>query len=125
MPAGRLAWIAAACLALAAARGRAATPRYQSVDYHDGHTRPRALAVDAGGMLVYAALSTADAVAVVDVSRAAPRLVATVAVCRFPDALAGLPEGGVLVACRFEPGLRRVSRGPSGRWAAATIDAGA
>ena len=81
----------------------------QPTDYHDGHARPRALAFNPDDGLLYAALSTADAVAVVDPSAAPPRLLAEVDACRFPDALAALPGGGALVACRFEPGLVRVA----------------
>jgi mono/diheme cytochrome c family protein len=90
----------------------------------DGHARPRALAVDAVDGRVYAALSTADALAVVDASGDAPRVVARVPVCRFPDALAALPGGGALVACRFEPALRRVTRAGA-RYVVAVVPAGA
>jgi mono/diheme cytochrome c family protein len=78
-----------------------------------GHARPRALAFNPVDGLLYVALSTADEVAVVAPSTP-PRLLATVAACRFPDALAALPDGGVLVACRFDPGLRRISRAKDG-----------
>jgi hypothetical protein len=80
-----------------------------SADYRDGHARPRALAFNAADGLLYVALSTADAVAVVDPAGAAPRVVARVPACRFPDAVVALPGGGALVACRFEAGLRRVA----------------
>ncbi|MEO8212133.1 MAG: hypothetical protein ABI560_03025, partial [Myxococcales bacterium] len=96
------------------------------------HTRPRALAVDARGDLVYVALSTADRLAVVDVAAGGARVVAQVPVCAFPDALAALPLGGVVVACRFDAGLRVVTRGegvPGGvregpRFQVRVVDAG-
>jgi hypothetical protein len=116
-----------AALALAPAPLRAdapTTPRYQATDYHDGHARPRALAVDARQPLLYVALSTADEVAIVDVE-GAPRVVARAHVCAFPDALAALPGGGVLISCRHEAALRRLAREPSGRVHVTTIDAGA
>jgi DNA-binding beta-propeller fold protein YncE len=125
-PRGRVAWLAAACALAAGGPARGAeTPRFQNADYHDGHARPRAVATDARGGLLYVALSTADAVAVVDVATDAPRVVARVPTCRFPDALAALPAGGVLVACRFDPGLTRVARDGAGRWRASTLAAGA
>lgn len=77
--------------------------------YLDGHTRPRALAVDAGGALLYVALSTADRMAIVDVTGAKPRRLDDVPICAFPDALAALPKGGVVVSCRFDPALRVVT----------------
>lgn len=96
------------------------------------HARPRALAVDARGDLVYVALSTADRLAVVDVAAGGARMVAQVPVCAFPEALAALPQGGVVVACRFAPGLRVVTRddgGPGGvreapRFQIRVVDAG-
>lgn len=76
------------------------------------HSRPRALAVDARGELLFVALSTADRIAVLDVAAPAPGqpppVVAELPVCRFPAALAPLPGGGVVVACRFDPFLRIV-----------------
>jgi hypothetical protein len=116
------------CAALEAARG-AAVPaedpsRLQIVDYHDGHARPRALAFNPADGLLYAALSTADAVAVVELG-AEPRVVARVPVCRFPAALAPLPAGGVVVLCRFEPALRKVTRAADGRFHVASVPAGA
>jgi hypothetical protein len=91
----------------------------------DGHARPRALAFDAADGLLYAALSTSDALAVVDPRADGPRLVARVPVCRFPAALAALPAGGVLVACRFEPALRKVVRAADGRFRVTSVRAGA
>ena len=85
------------------------SPPLQPTGYRDGHSRPRALAFNPDDGLLYVALSTADAIAIVDPSDAAPRLVARRPVCRFPGAIAALPGGGALVACRFEAGLRRVS----------------
>ncbi|HVV50930.1 MAG TPA: hypothetical protein VHO06_14785, partial [Polyangia bacterium] len=110
----------------AAERARAAKESglpWQPVGYHDGHTRPRALAFNQADGLLYVALSTADEVAVVAPS-SPPRLVARVAACRFPDALAPLPGGGALVACRFEPGLRRIARDAKGAFVAAPLAAG-
>lgn len=77
--------------------------------YTDGHTRPRALAVDAGGALLYVALSTADRLAIVDVTDVRPRRLDDLPICAFPDALAALPRGGVVVSCRFDPALRVVT----------------
>ncbi|MES1165894.1 MAG: hypothetical protein ABUR63_09055, partial [Verrucomicrobiota bacterium] len=82
--------------------------------FADGHARPRALAVDARGDLLYVALSTANRLAVIDVRAGAARVVADVPVCAFPDALAPLPGGGVVVGCRFDPGLRVVGRAGQG-----------
>ncbi len=86
----------------------------------DGHTRPRALAFNAGEGLLYVALSTADRVAVVRPG-AAPALIAAVDTCKFPDALAALPEGGVLVGCRHQPGLRRLRRRAAGGFQSETV----
>jgi len=91
--------------------------------YRDGHARPRALAFNPDDGLLYVALSTADQVAVVAPS-APPRLLAKVGACRFPDALVALPGGGVLVGCRFDPGLRRISRSTDGAFQAATVAPG-
>ena len=88
--------------------------------YRDGHARPRALAFNDADGLLYVALSTADQVAVVDPSLS-PRIVARVDACRFPDALVALPGGGALVACRFEPGLRRIVRDAAGAFRAVPI----
>lgn len=86
----------------------------------DGHARPRALAFNPDDGLLYVALSTAGEVAVVAPS-SPPRVLAKVGACDFPDALVALPDGGALVACRFEPGLRRITRGEGGSFQAATI----
>lgn len=100
--------------ATAAAGGRASGEgaRDGGAKRLERHSRPRALAVDARGDLLFVALSTADRVAVLDVSERAPaqrpRLVAELPLCRFPTALAPLPGGGVVVACRFDPVLRIV-----------------
>ncbi len=99
-------------------------PRYQASDYHDGHARPRALAFNSDDGLLYVALSTSDALAVVEPG-AAPRVAQRVPVCRFPDAVVALPDGGALVACRFDAGLRRVARDGRGKWRVTTLDAGA
>jgi mono/diheme cytochrome c family protein len=114
---------AAAVLALAAAPWARQSDAGVSAA-RDGHARPRALAFNADDGLLYAALSTQDQVAVVDPRGPRPRMVARVASCRFPGAVAALPGGGALVACRFEPALRRVSRAAEGRWASVTVPAG-
>ena len=92
----------------------------QPTGYRDGHARPRALAFNPADGLLYVALSTADQLAVVEPS-SAPRLLATVDACRFPDGIAALPGGGALVSCRFEPGLRRIVRGADGVFRAAPL----
>jgi len=76
--------------------------------YADGHARPRALAVDARGDRLYVAASTADRLYVVDLQGPLRHVEAELPICAFPDALAALPTGGVVVSCRFDPGLRRV-----------------
>ncbi|HEY6476646.1 MAG TPA: c-type cytochrome [Polyangia bacterium] len=96
---------------------------FQPTDYHDGHTRPRALAFNPNDGLLYVALSTADQVAVVDPASSPPRLLAKVDACRFPDAIAALPKGGALVACRFDPGLQRIASDAAGVFRA-TLTAG-
>lgn len=80
--------------------------------YSDGHARPRAVAVDAGGDRLYVAASTADRLDVIDVAAARPRRLSSLKICAFPDALAPLPGGGVVVSCRFDPALRVVTRAP-------------
>ena len=103
--------------------------------YADGHARPRALAVDARGDRLYVAGSTADRLFVVDLAGPHPRLEATLRICAFPDALAALPAGGVVVSCRFDPALRLVSpppqaggpvggSGPSSRFEVRAVPAG-
>jgi Cytochrome c len=124
--------VSVAAVGVAAALGSPRAPRatvteappFQATDYHDGHARPRALAFNGDDGLLYVALSTADAVAVVDPRAPAPRVVATLPLCRFPGAVAALPGGGALVACRFDPGLRRVFRAADGGWRVATVAAG-
>ncbi len=68
------------------------------------------MAPDARGDLLYVALSTTDRLAVIDVSGGPARPLVELPMCGFPDALAPLPGGGVVVACRFDPGLRVVTR---------------
>ncbi|HVX97084.1 MAG TPA: hypothetical protein VHK47_19365, partial [Polyangia bacterium] len=120
----RLACLVAALASGAGGPAKGATPRFQATDYHDGHSRPRALALDARQPWLYVALSTTDEVAIVDVDPArSPCVVARARVCAFPDALAALPEGGVLVACRHAPGLRHLERAPSGRVRVTALDA--
>ncbi len=98
-------------LALGCGRAVARTPTDQDQPPPmRGHARPRALAVDARGDLLYVALSTADRLAVVDISEGRARVLLELPMCAFPDALAPLPAGGVVVACRFDPGLRVVTR---------------
>ncbi len=106
-----------------APRADESEPAFQATDYHDGHARPRALAFNPDDGLLYVALSTADQVAVVDPSRSPPRLLATVAACRFPDAIAALPKGGALVGCRFDPGLERVDADAAGGFHASSLAA--
>ncbi|HZL20481.1 MAG TPA: c-type cytochrome [Polyangia bacterium] len=103
----------------AATRAEAAQGATQRIT-HDGHARPRALAFNDADGLLYVALSTADQVAVV-VPDSRPRVLARVDACRFPDAIAALPEGGALVACRFEPGLRRIARDAVGTFRAVPL----
>ncbi len=97
-----------------------------AVSASNGHARPRAVAVDAGGKLVYVALSTANALAVLEVSDGAPHLRARIPVCEFPNGLAVLPRGGVVVSCRFDRALRvvvpRVAGAGSSREAARAFD---
>src|SRR5204862_4426017 len=119
----RAAWAAAALVAVAAALSapRAAGPAPPgNTDYRDGHARPRALAFNTADGLLYVALSTADALAIVDPAGAAPRIVARVPVCPFPAAVVASPAGGALVACRFDAGLRRVARAGRG-WRVSTV----
>ena len=119
--------LALGALGVAAARGATPGPRFQQTSYRDGHARPRALAYNPADGLLYVALSTADAVAVVSPGPA-PREVARLPACRFPEALAALPDGGALMTCRFAPGLWRVERARD-RWrvrlVARDVDAGA
>ena len=86
----------------------------------------RALAFNPDDGLLYVALSTADALAIVEPG-ATPRERRHACACAsFQDAVAALPGGGALVACRFEPGLRRVTRDAGGRLGASpALDAGA
>ena len=82
--------------------------------YADGHARPRALAVDARGDRLYVAGSTADRLFVVDLRGPHPRVEDELRICAFPDALAALPAGGVVVSCRFDATLRLVLPRPQG-----------
>lgn len=111
---------AAAVLALVAAIGVRRPEAARSRSGGDGHVRPRALAFNPDDGLLYVALSTADAVAVV-APGPSPRLLATIGGCRFPDALAPLPGGGVLAGCRHQPGLWRVDPGAGGGFDSRTI----
>src|SRR5262245_28810286 len=110
--------VACVCLGLEAVGStrRGSHTAFQAVEYRDGHTRPRALAYDPTDGLLYVALSTADEVAVVDPRPPRPRLTARISACRFPAALAAAPGGGVLAACRFDAGLRRIRRAADGRF---------
>jgi mono/diheme cytochrome c family protein len=116
----------AALVLLIAHEPGAINPPFQNTSYRDGYGRPRALAIDAsaGDGLLYVALSTADAVAVVDPAPGAPRVLARVAACAFPDAVAALPDGGALVACRFDRDLRRLQRDGKRRWRVERVPAG-
>ena len=117
--------IAVAAVMLAAPRALAAPGAgVNTSSYRDGHTRPRALAFNADDGLLYVALSTSDEVAIVDPAAAAPRVLARVHACGFPDAIAAVPGGGAVVACRFDPGLRRIRRGARGDWRVSTLAAG-
>src|SRR3569623_2397077 len=82
--------------------------------YADGHARPRALAVDAHGDRQYVAASTAARLFVVDLRGPHPRVEDELRICAFPDALAALPAGGVVVSCRFDAALRLVLPKPQG-----------
>jgi mono/diheme cytochrome c family protein len=96
-------------------------PALQPTAYGDGHSRPRALAFNSDDGLLYVALSTSDEIAIVDPVAAGPHLLARRRVCRFPDAVAALPGGGALVGCRFDPGLRQVTRIGAGGWRIAAV----
>jgi len=116
--------VAAAALALGGVGGGVGATPVANTAYRDGHTRPRALAFNAADGLLYVALSTSDEVAVVDPGAASPRLLARVRVCGFPDAIAALPGGGALIACRFDAGLRHIRRVARGDWKVTTLPAG-
>jgi hypothetical protein len=119
---------ALAALVATIAMGTEGAHAGQRTESSDGHARPRALAFGAGSLdagLLYVALSTADALAVVEPRADGPRLVARVPVCRSPAALAALPTGGVLVACRFEPAMRKVARAADGSFRVTSVRAGA
>jgi DNA-binding beta-propeller fold protein YncE len=128
----RLGWLLAFCCATAG-RGSSADPRGVETGGGGGqpvgapadhpHARPAALAVDAGGTIVYVALSTADRLMALDVSAGhSPRVLWERPICAHPTALAALPgrasepeaPGGVLVSCRFEPELRLVTPASAG-----------
>lgn len=114
---GRVVDAAAASLPVApaadspAARGVFSPPSLRA--YVDGHARPRALAVDVRGDRLYVAGSTADRLFVVDVRGPHPRVEEALTICAFPDALAPLPTGGVVVSCRFDSALRVVVPRPA------------
>src|SRR5688572_8239092 len=115
----------AALVALAvAAQGPVAV---DTASYRDGHARPRALAFNVDDGLLYVALSTSDQIAIVDpgAAGAEPRLLARPRVCSFPEAVVAMPQGGALVACRFEAGLRRLQAGAAGGWRVHALGAGA
>ena len=99
-------------------------PAASTSSYRDGHARPRALAFNPDDGLLYAALSTSDEVAIVDVAAAPPRVIARKRVCGFPDAIAALPGGGAVVACRFDAGIRRIRRAAGGAWRVSALAAG-
>jgi mono/diheme cytochrome c family protein len=116
--------VAAMVLAASGAAAGAASVSVSTASYRDGHTRPRALAFNPDDGLLYAALSTSDDLAIVDPAATPPRLLARKRVCSFPGAVAALPGGGALVACRFDADLRRVRRAASGDWRVTTLAAG-
>ncbi|HEY8926941.1 MAG TPA: hypothetical protein VIU64_21310, partial [Polyangia bacterium] len=119
--AGRVA-LATSARDSAASAERFLRPALQPVGYRDGHARPRALAVDARDGAIYVALSTADAIAVVKPAPS-PSMLAVLPVCAFPDALAALPEGGVLVSCRFDPALRLIRHPDATAWTTSVLPA--
>ncbi len=80
--------------------------------YADGHARPRAVLYNPQDQLLYVALSTRDQVAAIDVAAHPARIVARIDSGPFPQALALLPSGDVLVVCRYDPSLGVVHRGP-------------
>lgn len=102
----------------------ATAPAVNTASYRDGHTRPRALAFNPDDGLLYVALSTGDEVAVIDPAGSAPRLLARKRACAFPDAIAAAPGGGAIVACRFDPDLRRVRRAGRADWRVTSLVAG-
>ena len=104
-------------IATATRSGREAAlrPALQPIGYRDGHARPRALAVDARDGFLYVASSTRDELVVVDAGPA-PAVRAVLPVCAFPSALAPLPQGGVLVSCRFDPIPRVVEHPDAATW---------
>jgi mono/diheme cytochrome c family protein len=57
------------------------------------------------------------------VDPAAPRLLTRKRACGFPDAIAAMPGGGAIVACRFDPDLRRIRRA-RGDWRVTPLQAG-
>jgi mono/diheme cytochrome c family protein len=114
----------AQAMAVAAAALAVAGTPVPNTAYRDGHSRPRALAFNPDDGLLYVALSTSDEVAVVDPAAPAPRVLARTHVCAFPDAVAALPGGGALVACRFDPALRRVRWAARGEWKVTALPAG-
>ena len=94
-------------LALGARRAKRRVRRPAGGQHRVVSRRARAAAragVQPGRRAAYVALSTSDEVAVVDPARAPPRVLARKQACGFPDAIAALPGGGALVACRFDPG---------------------
>lgn len=100
------------CCGLALALVPALNRHSQSAPFSDirkipsaGHSRPRALAYNPRDGLLYAALSTADSIAVIDSRTRPARIVARIATGPFPQALAVTPRGEVVVACRYEPAL--------------------
>ncbi|HSS40255.1 MAG TPA: c-type cytochrome [Polyangia bacterium] len=110
-PRSRIPFAAAVVLSITVSIVAAGWAAGRSASSPRHHTRPRALAFNPDDGLLYVALSTADGIAVV-APTSPPRLLSTVAACRFPQAVAALPGGGVLVACRFDSGLLRIV--PSG-----------
>lgn len=80
--------------------------------YADGHGRPRALLYNPRDQLLYTALSTSDQVVAIDVAPRPARVVARIDTGPFPQALALLPGGDVLVVCRYDAALGIIRQAP-------------
>ena len=83
--------------------------------YADGFSRPRALLHNPQDGLLYVALSTRDQVAVIDPRQHPAQLVARIDSGPFPQALSLLPDGDVLVVCRYDARLGVIRRAPHNR----------
>ncbi len=98
----------------------AATALNEVPVYADGHSRPRAILFNPSDGLLYVALSTRDQVAVLDGLRAPgpTAVLAYIPTGPFPQALARLPGGEVLVVCRYEAALGVIPSHPERQAAA-------